>query len=122
MAVVADLADTVFGCSVPIAVTRFQPASTDRGRIADKPKAITISANYSIQPMSQKELMRLPEGQRNKGRVKGYGDTELLTSDTSTCGLPDRFSYKGVVYQVDKVDDWVDLGNYYRIEAERMGQ
>ena len=72
--------------------------------------------------MTQKELMRLPEGQRNNGRSKFYTACELFTVDLSSCNTPDELEVNGVAYQVDKADDWNALGVFFRYELERLNR
>lgn len=114
-----DLSDAILECSVPITVVRQDATQVEKGRVVE-----TTDRNFeimaSVQPMNQKELRSLPEGQRNEGRVKLYTRCELRTVTTSECKRPDRFSYRGVSYEIAKVDDWFDLGGYYRCEAARL--
>lgn len=114
-----DLACAILECAVPVTVTRYLKGARVKGR-SEAPIPTTFTANLSVQPLNQKELQRLPEGDRAQGRVKAYGVDELKTIGTSECRVADEFEYKGIHYQIDRVDDWEDLGGYYRYEAMRI--
>lgn len=114
-----DLCDAVLDFAVPVTIIRSFPSAVVKGR-ANPPIEQKFTTQLSVQPMTMKELRMLPEGMRNQGRVKAYGCDELKTVATSECRIPDRFLHRGVEYQIDKVDDWVDAGNYYKFEAVRV--
>jgi hypothetical protein len=67
-------------------------------------------------------MQRPPEGSLNTGRAKIYTLLELKTTETSATTIADRVVYKGVTYQVEKVEDWFDLGGFFKVEVVRMGQ
>ncbi len=115
-----DLGEAIADCSVTIVVQRFRRTPVVQGRKQIGSAFDTFECQASIQPMSNRELQQLPEGQRNSGRIKGYTTEELKTVQTSDCKQPDRLEYRGVTYEIDKVDDWMDLGGYFKIEAERV--
>ncbi len=106
--------------SMDVRVTRFSSPSEEKGRLTDTGRETTFVAKGSFQPMNQKELMRLPEGQRNSGRSKFFTSCELFTSELSTCNTADEVDVDGVNYQVDKVDNWNTAAGYFRYELERL--
>lgn len=121
-AVVEDLGCAVDDCSVELNGIRFLPGMVVAGRLEQKAQEQAFTFLGSFQPMTDREMMRLPEGSRNDGRAKVYTRTELKTVDTSEARIADRIEYKGVTYQVDKVHDWDDLGAFFKVEVVRMGQ
>ena len=121
-AVVADLGPAVLGCSVPLVAIQFIPAPITNGKMVAKPEEKRIDFEGSFQPITNKTMERPPEGSLNTGRAKIYTPFELKTTETSATTIADRVVYKGVTYQVDKVEDWFDLGGFFKVEVVRMGQ
>lgn len=117
-----DLTPAIDAFSEEVIVTRANTPSTTKGRKTDEGAKETFTASGSFQPMTQKELMRLPEGQRNSGRSKFYSACELLTVELSTCNTPDELEVNGVAYQVDKVDDWNTIAGFFRYELGRLNR
>lgn len=117
--VLNDLSEVVLECATPHVVTRALSSVRVKGR-SGKPKTITFKTDLSVQPMKQAELMRLPEGMRNRGAVKVYGTVELKTVDTGHCSVPDRFHHNGYNYQIDMAEDWMELGGYWKFFATRV--
>lgn len=60
----------------------------------------------SIQPMSGRDLMNLPEGQRTKNFMVGYASVELKTVGPKRNA--DRVLYRGRMYEVQRVEEWRD--------------
>lgn len=118
-AIVGDLSEVVLECSSPHVITRALKSSRVKGR-SEKPETTTFTADLSVQPLSQKELLRLPEGMRNRGAVKVYGVVELKTVQTSECKVPDRFEHQGINYQIDMVESWDELGGFWKFTATRV--
>lgn len=114
-----DLTCAIDQCSVLLDGVRFLPAPVVRGRVTDRPRRFEFKFHGSFQPMAQKELELLPEGFRDKGVAKLYTEHELFTDGDSECGLPDLVIYRGVTYQVERVDDWLELGGYYKVLLRR---
>lgn len=116
-----DISDCIELCSSRVSVTRQAGASkvNSSGWAEDAPTR-TFDITISLQPMNQKELKALPEGDRVEGRLKGYTETRLETVNTSECKQPDEFRFQDVNYKVVKVDPWPELANYFRVEAVRL--
>ena len=105
-----------------VLVTRFLESEVVDGYVQDPKPATPFPIDASFQPISQKDLQLLPEGMRNEGTVKIYTETELFTSDSSECGIPDRLCHEDIVYQVQSVDSWKDIGNFFKVVAVRVDQ
>ena len=109
-----DLSDVIAQEAVPLTITRTAAPSMSLGRPSPgSPSTVSITA--SVQPLPTKELMLVPEGMRNRGVCKLFTKTELLTLP-----MPDRFTYKGELWEIVEVKNWLDLGNYYRCLAARV--
>jgi len=65
----------------------------------------------SIQPLTAKEVLKLPEAQRTKQWVKGYASEALFTSEQSASKKADRVSLNGRNFEVITVEYWESAGN-----------
>lgn len=115
-----DLSCAVLACAVPIEVTRHREAPIIKGRKQETDAVETFTIQATVQPLDARELQRLPEGQRTEGAVKLWAVEKLHTAETSLCRVADRFEYREVDYQVDSIEDWFDLGGYYKMTATRL--
>lgn len=114
-----DASDCIDLASVPVTIIRHLRSARVKGRSPD-PVTKKILAETSIQPMTGKDLERLPEGMKTTGTKKIYSTVELMTVKTSECRVPDRVLYKSETYQIEESDDWQDLGGYFKYVATRV--
>lgn len=99
------------------AVTRPAVAAYDDGVLQepdDDPTLFDIVA--SVQPATGRDLRRLPEGQDIFEVKVLFTQTELRTATFGGAG-PDSVEINGESYQVQTVDRWAELGNYWRVLA-----
>lgn len=82
----------------------------------------TLSIRAVIQPVRGRDLLRLPEGQRTEEMIAIYTETELQTASAPGGGTADVVSYRGKSYQVQTVEAWNELGNFYKAIAAKVGQ
>ncbi len=75
-----------------------------KNRIMEK----CIEAVASVQPISGKELMRLPEELRIKNVKSFYIQTEIVLD--GDCEYPDKFKWAGKCYNVITANDWANWG------------
>ena len=108
-----DLTDVIDEFASDLVITRYTEGAITSGRVA-APTTSTFAARVAIQPMTERELMQLPEGWREQGAVKGYSPVALQTRP------PDRFSHGGATWQVMQADVWNHLAGYWRIIATRV--
>ncbi len=90
-----------------------------------KGQTSNISIRGSLQPMNFKELMTLPEGNRDKEWLKFYTTTELFTDQTSPFRSSDVITVNCRKYKVMQIQNFTFPGpsvnlNYYRINALSM--
>lgn len=79
----------------------------------------TFEVILSLQPFSGREMLYLPEGERNRNYVKAYCPLSLGTSTQSPLQLGDSVAYLGVQYVVTEVQHWVgDMTHWKAIMAE----
>ncbi len=97
-----------------------QSATTmNKGRsVAGAETETTINASW--QPATEQDLMKLPEGERNRRVLKVYtdADNELLEQNDTTKTPADQLEIKGLRYEVQLVEDWtyfVDIAHYKSI-------
>lgn len=78
----------------------------------------TLTVEGSLQPMTGRELLLLPEGERTRARWKLYTETELRTADETTTTEADRVSWNGRSLVVVRVQDYSHVGllPHYRCE------
>jgi hypothetical protein len=97
-----------------VTLRRFAAGSrgTD-GRFA--PGATTDTTIYaSMQPVSGRDLQRLPEGERSR--------TALQTAEAGGLLLSDRIVYGGRVYEVFQVQPWVGPLPHYEALVLRLAE
>ena len=103
-----------------VEVIRFLPPPVEDGRVVGEPEEDRFPATGSLQTMSQRDILALPEGLRNQGAVKFYTQCELRTVELSECDLPDQFVADGITYEVKTIDDWMQAGDYFKVIATRV--
>lgn len=82
--------------------------------------AAPFSIVGSFQPMNGDELDRLPEGLRSREVQKGFTSTELKGEGATQ--EPDRVTINGQQWEVQNVERWAELGNYWRVVVARVGR
>lgn len=115
-----DLRDAVRECSVWVTVKRYSAPEIINGRAKGAPKSAEFRALVSFQPVKSSELALLPEGAQNQGASALFSEVELRTSKTSESNLPDRIVYQDEEWEVSIVEQWRDLGGYWRVVAVRV--
>ena len=81
---------------------------------------ITIAA--SIQPVSGRDLQRLPEALRTTQLICIWTSTPLQTALAPAGNPPDVVSYKGLSFECQTVLDWSDSGDFFKVIAQKVGQ
>lgn len=92
-----------------LTITRTESSSLLLGRKVVGAQS-TFNIRCSVQPMSDKELMMLPEGERTQSKFTLWTDTLLKVIDD-----PDECVYEGTEYVIQAVTDWAgttDYGSY----------
>lgn len=77
--------------------------------------AKTRKLNASVQPLSPREVLLLPEGRREKWAVKVFTDEPLFVNDTLAKTTASVITYKCKKFEVHQVSDWscrTDLPHY----------
>ncbi len=84
---------------------------------------LTLVVQASVQPLSGHDLLILPEGERTTERIWLYTDTELQTASGALGTMPDVVIWRGIQYQVQRVDRWQETAlAHFRAMAVRVPQ
>jgi len=110
----ASLATSSFNTGA-YTVTRRGPTTSVGGR-ATLAGSSTFTIQASVQALSGRDLQRLPEGMRVQELRKLYTPTQL-----QAIGAPDVVSIDGSSWEVQTVEDWSGLGNFFKVIVQRVG-
>jgi len=84
----------------------------------------SISATISMQPLNGRELLNIPEAQRNREFLKGYSSVQLYTVELSPSQKADVITYRGNQYEVQSVEEWRSSNNtiepYWKIRVAKV--
>lgn len=69
----------------------------------------------SVQPLSGKDLLNLPEGQRNRRLMKGYTAEELIVGEEATGQKADRIEYNDTTFEVQTVERWRGDLDFFKV-------
>lgn len=115
-----DLSDAIemlrSGCYI---VTRSSPTSMLNGRRV-APSTSTFEIVASAQPASGRDLRRLPEGIRTRETMAVFTRTELFQARPEAAQEADRVAIDGASFEVQIVERWAALGNYFRCVVARI--
>lgn len=101
-------------------VERSGPTTWANGLAVSGPStSFTITA--VIHPAGEKDLRRLPEGERSGDLIVVFTRTHLRTAEAGG-GLSDRVTYQGRAYEIEDVENWGEAGDYFKAIARRVGQ
>lgn len=113
----SDMSDTIerLGNFNEYTVTRYKARSTTDGEADPLRVETTITIVAAIQPASGRDLLRLEEGQRLSEVIVLWTKTPLYSHRQGY--PPDTLVYKGEVYQIESIERWDDMGNFYEALA-----
>lgn len=97
-------------------VKRRGPTTVGSDGRADTAASSTFSVTASVQPMSGRELQRLPEGLRVAERRNFFTTTALQVT-----AAPDVVSIDGEDWEVESVQAWGTLGAYFLAVVAKVG-
>lgn len=93
------------------AVTRRGPATYVNGRKTDAAPTV-VNVDGCVQPVTGRDLQRLPEGRRGGETIKILTVVELFTEDASHAA--DTLSIDGYTWEVASAERWGTMASYYR--------
>ncbi len=123
MSPVADMSDVLalLGTGTYMVTRPLAPTLT-QGRVVPGAAQTPFATSGSMQPLSGRDLQRLPEGDRATEQLWYYTKATLLTSDVATGRVADLVNVGGVSYEVQTVEDWSASGNYYRARLSKVNR
>lgn len=80
----------------------------------------TLEVKAHFQPMTGRELQRLPEGERSKEMRVGWTAEPLRSSGEE--GQSDVVEIEGDDWEVSRVEDWSESGGFYRLYVTRVSR
>ena len=104
-----------------LSVTRYAAGSYSGGTFSNGASS-TFDIVMVIQPLSEKELLALPEGERTRRQMKGYTITKLNTVDLATGARADRITYDGTTFEVQGVSRWEGDLPHYKIRCAEVNE
>lgn len=115
--------DTIKNFTVPGGVTirRGSAGTSVKGRFTAGSTSDTTGVVASVQPITGKELERLPEGIRSHRPAKLYTETQILQVDVGAGTPPDQIIWDSETWEVHNVElhTW---GSYYKAIIIKVGQ
>ncbi len=113
-----DLSSVILDFASDYTVTRYTGVGSYSDGVHVPPASSTLTVKAVVQPMSGRELERLPEGLR-AGEVQVVYSLERLRAKAPN-ETPDQISIGGASWQVETSEDWQVLGNYYRSVVRKV--
>lgn len=95
-------------------VTRYAQGAYVNGVYIPGAKS-TFDVVLSLQPVTGKELLNLPEGQRGRTFMKGYSPVALFTVEQSPSAKADLVSFMGRIFEVQQSEVWVGDFDHWKI-------
>jgi len=80
----------------------------------------TFDITMSVQPLTDKELLDLPEAQRTRRTIKGYTDTFLNTTSKEDATEADLVEYDGRDFEVQRVEQWQGDFNFWKVFLQEV--
>jgi hypothetical protein len=124
MGTVTDMSDVIaeLGGEL-VTVKRYAKVRYSKGiQVAGAIEEFEIIA--SVQPLTGRELDRLPEGLRAREVRELYTVEKLFTADTAkeSGQPPDDVELDGMLWEVQTLEDWNTLAGYFRAVVARKEQ
>jgi hypothetical protein len=99
-------------------VTRYAAGSYVNGRYV-RGAASTFTIAASIQPAGEHDVLRLPEGLRDRKTIAIFTTTPLQHA-SEDAAVSDRITYLGEVFEVSSIDEWNETGGYNKALATKV--
>lgn len=117
---ILDLSSTVEHFASDYTVRRPGAITWTNGRASTGAES-TITVRGVFRPAPGKTDAGQLEGERADGKIKGWVTTALRTSEVGLQAA-DIVEFRGQDYQVSLVHEAQPQGNYWHVEAEKVGQ
>jgi hypothetical protein len=116
-----DLGKTINRIAQDVTVSRKGQGTYVKGRFSEA-AATTFVIQASVQTISGRERMLLPEGIRTREVLKLYTATPIQTASVQGATMADTITYNGSVYEAVISENWLADGNYFKVIFMRTGQ
>lgn len=102
--------------ATPLVVTRTTESTTfvDGIAVPTTEEQVFDVVPVSVQPMTAHERQLLPELIRDREVLKAYTRCELRTVDVANKVKADRITYREQEWVVNAVQDWSELGGFWK--------
>lgn len=114
-----DLSSVIESFASTYTVTRSSASAYGADGRLDAGTTSTLTVRAVVQPVTGRDLKRLPEGLRTDDVRQVFTATELKTQGAGQD--PDSIAIGGEDYEVQTVERWADLGGYWRAIVMRKG-
>lgn len=120
---VADLSDVLalLGTGTYM-VTRPEAPTLVAGRVVPATASAPFATTGSMQPLSGRDLQRLPEGDRATEQLWYFTTTRLQTAEVDTGQVADVVDVDGEAYEVQTVENWQASGNFFKARLSKVNR
>lgn len=101
-------------------VTRQSASAYGDDGVLDAPTTSTVTIRACVQPVTGRELQRLPEGLRTRELLSVWTATQLFTQGAGQD--PDLLDIDGDTWEVQTVERWDTLGAYWKVVVAKVGR
>ncbi len=113
--IVNGLAALIRRWSIPVEVVKRTAPTAVNGRFA-APEESRRTIRAHVQPVSGRELQRLPEGLRDRFTIRVWTDAELRIADQT---LPDLLLYNDSRFEVQTSQPWQQIAGFFEYLATK---
>ena len=99
--------DLIASFAEPVTVRQYESGQYVEGKWVEG-AFIEFEERMSVQPLTGKDLLNLPEAQRTKRTMTGYAAFQLRTLNEALGRSADLVFYDSVWFQVQRVELWKD--------------
>lgn len=105
--------------SIYIVTRQSAGGSFVQGRWVDAATPTAIPIRASVQRLSSRDTLILPEAYRTSASYRVYSKTELLSVDNVGAKNCDSITIEGKIYDILSIDKWTQLVPHYKSIAVR---
>lgn len=98
-----------FAAPALVPVTRFEPGRYDDAGVYQAGPSAQIMVRAAVLPLTGRELVTLPEGERNREHIKIYTEDELFTADEAAFQPADIVHWAGREFKVTGVQHRTEI-------------
>lgn len=110
----SDVEDLIDSYAEDVTLTRYAAGSWVSGNYVEG-AGTDSTIRMSVQPLSGKDLLNLPEAQRTRRWMKGYTATAMMVCSESSKQRADRVAYDDTVFEVQTVERWRGDLNHFKV-------